>query len=89
MGPSAYPPAVQPSFPPPPVVAPAVPPPPDLKTDRPAAGVINPRTGEYNPGTFGGVVDPKTGVVLPKVEGGYANPATGEVIPKKPEEKRP
>ena len=46
-------------------------------------GVVNPRTGEYYPGTFGGVVNPKTGVVLPKVEGGYINPQTGEVIPKK------
>ena len=44
-------------------------------------GTVNPRTGEFYPGTFGGVIDPKTGVVLPKVEGGYQNPQTGEIIP--------
>ncbi len=44
-------------------------------------GVVNPRTGEFYPGTYGGVVDPRTGVVLPKVEGGYQNPQTGETIP--------
>ena len=44
-------------------------------------GTVNPRTGEFYPGTYGGVIDPKTGVVLPKVEGGYQNPQTGEIIP--------
>jgi hypothetical protein len=44
-------------------------------------GTVNPRTGEFYPGTYGGVIDPKTGVVLPKVEGGYQNPQTGETIP--------
>jgi hypothetical protein len=46
-------------------------------------GVINPRTGEFYPGTEGGVINPQTGVVLPKVGGGYLNPQTGEVIPQK------
>ena len=45
-------------------------------------GVVNPRTGEFYPGTYGGVVDPSTGVVLPRVNGGYINPQTGEIIPR-------
>jgi hypothetical protein len=44
-------------------------------------GTVNPRTGEFYPGTYGGVIDPKTGLVFPKVEGGYQNPQTGETIP--------
>ncbi len=44
-------------------------------------GVLNPRTGEFFPGTYGGVIDPRTGVLLPKVDGGYVDPRTGEVIP--------
>ncbi len=50
---------------------------------KPEKGVIDPRTGEFYPGTYGGVINPRTGVVLPKVQGGYLNPETGEVIPKK------
>ncbi len=60
--------------------APAAPPGPSTLTKE--KGVVNPRTGEFLPGTFGGVIDPKTGVVWPKVEGGYHNPMTGEIIPK-------
>ncbi len=52
-------------------------------TGVPEKGVINPRTGEFYPGTFGGVVNPQTGVILPKVDGGYVNPQTGEFIPAK------
>jgi hypothetical protein len=44
-------------------------------------GTVNPRTGEFYPGTYGGVINPQTGVVLPKVGGGYLNPQTGETIP--------
>jgi hypothetical protein len=47
----------------------------------PEKGVVNPRTGEFYPGTIGGVVNPQTGEVLPKVEGGYINPKTGEFLP--------
>ena len=50
--------------------------------NAPESGVMNPRTGEFFPGTFGGITNPRTGVFLPKVEGGYLNPETGEVIPK-------
>ena len=65
----------------PPQTAPSGPLAPSKETKE--QGVVNPRTGEYYPGTYGGVVNPQTGVVLPKVEGGYMNPQTGEVIPKK------
>jgi len=58
--------------------APAKPASPTQEKER---GIVNPRTGEFYPGTYGGVLDPKTGVVLPKVEGGYQNPQTGETIP--------
>lgn len=54
---------------------------PTTPTGEKEKGVVNPRTGEFYPGTHGGVMDPKTGVVLPKVEGGYQNPQTGETIP--------
>jgi hypothetical protein len=65
----------------PPQPAPPVQPaPPTGKKER---GAINPRTGEFYPGTNGGVINPQTGVVLPKVGGGYLNPQTGEVIPSK------
>lgn len=50
--------------------------------NAPEGGIVNPRTGEFYPGTLGGVTNPRTGVFLPKVEGGYLNPETGEVIPK-------
>jgi len=63
---------------------PASPPPPALQPPAggaPEKGVVNPRTGEFYPGTIGGVVHPKTGEVLPKVEGGYVNPKTGEFLP--------
>jgi len=63
---------------------PAPPPTPSVKLPAgtiPERGVVNPRTGEFYPGTIGGVVNPKTGEVLPKVEGGYVNPKTGEVLP--------
>jgi hypothetical protein len=72
-GPPAYTP-----LPPGTLPAPAQPVPPTREKEK---GVVNPRTGEFYPGTYGGVVDPKTGVVLPKVEGGYQNPQTGETIP--------
>jgi len=68
---------------PPPSTA-AAPPPPAVPLPPgsvPEKGVINPRTGEFYPGTMGGVVNPKTGDVLPKVEGGYVNPKTGEFLP--------
>ena len=63
---------------------PAAPAPPAVKPPAgtlPEKGVVNPRTGEFYPGTIGGVVNPQTGEVLPKVEGGYVNPKTGEVVP--------
>ena len=63
---------------------PGAPPPPSVKMPGgtlPEKGVVNPRTGEFYPGTLGGVVNPQTGEVLPKVEGGYINPKTGEVLP--------
>lgn len=63
---------------------PAAPPAPSVKVPAgniPEKGVVNPRTGEFYPGTIGGVVNPKTGEVLPKVEGGYVDPNTGEVLP--------
>jgi len=66
---------------PPPQPAPSGPPGPSTITIE--KGVVNPRTGEFFPGTFGGVINPKTGVFLPKVEGGYQNPETGQVIPSK------
>jgi hypothetical protein len=72
-GPPAYTP-----LPPGTLPAPVQPAPPTGEKER---GVVNPRTGEFYPGTHGGVIDPKTGVVLPKVEGGYQNPQTGETIP--------
>ena len=72
-GPPAYTP-----LPPGALPAPAQPAPPTREKEK---GVVNPRTGEFYPGTHGGVIDPKTGVVLPKVEGGYQNPQTGETIP--------
>ena len=59
-------------------------PPPAVKPPAgtiPEKGVVNPRTGEFYPGTIGGVVNPQTGEVLPKVEGGYINPKTGEFLP--------
>jgi hypothetical protein len=59
-------------------------PPPAVKPPAgtiPEKGVVNPRTGEFYPGTIGGVVNPQTGEVLPKVEGGYINPKTGELLP--------
>ena len=65
-----------------PTPQPAPPAPPGPSTLTKEKGVVNPRTGEFLPGTFGGVIDPKTGVVWPKVEGGYHNPKTGEIIPK-------
>jgi hypothetical protein len=77
-----------PSLPGPPAYKPippmTVPPPagggaPTLEKEK---GTVNPRTGEFYPGTYGGVIDPQTGVVLPKVGGGYLNPQTGETIPK-------
>ena len=71
----------KPIAPPPSQTAPSGPPAPN--TGKKESGVVNPRTGEFYPGTFGGVVNPRTGVVLPKVEGGYLDPVTGEVIPKK------
>jgi hypothetical protein len=52
-------------------------------TGVPEKGVINPRTGEFYPGTFGGVLNPQTGALLPKVDGGYVNPQTGEFLPAK------
>jgi hypothetical protein len=52
-------------------------------TGAPEKGVINPRTGEFYPGTFGGVMNPQTGVILPKVDGGFVNPQTGEFVPAK------
>jgi hypothetical protein len=76
-----------PSSPEPPAYKPippvTVPPPagggaPTLEKEK---GTVNPRTGEFYPGTYGGVIDPRTGVVLPKVGGGYLNPQTGETIP--------
>ncbi len=86
--PPFYPPV--PSAPPPykpiPPQAPSQPGPPGSHvpyTGHREQGVINPRTGEFYPGTYGGVVDPSTGVVLPKVDGGYVNPQTGEVIPRR------
>jgi hypothetical protein len=72
-GPPAYTP-----LPPGTVPAPAQPAPTHQEKEK---GVVNPRTGEFYPGTYGGVVNPQTGVVLPKVEGGYQNPQTGEIIP--------
>jgi hypothetical protein len=63
---------------------PASPPPPAVKPPAgvmPEKGTINPRTGDFYPGTIGGVVNPKSGEVLPKVEGGYINPKTGDVLP--------
>ena len=60
---------------------------PELPSAKPPAGtfpekgIVNPRTGEFYPGTIGGVLNPKTGEVLPKVEGGYVNPKTGEFLP--------
>jgi len=65
-----------------PTPQPAPPAPPSPSTITKEKGVVNPRTGEFLPGTLGGVMDPKTGTVWPKVEGGYRNPETGEVIPK-------
>jgi len=59
-------------------------PPPSVKPPAgtiPEKGVVNPRSGEFYPGTIGGVVNPQTGEVLPKVEGGYINPKTGEFLP--------
>ncbi len=82
MPPQQYPPT--PSSPGPPSYTPIPPgtlPPPAAPTREKEKGVVNPRTGEFYPGTYGGVIDPKTGVVLPKVEGGYQNPQTGETIP--------
>jgi hypothetical protein len=52
-------------------------------TGTPEKGIINPRTGEFYPGTFGGVLNPQTGVLFPKVDGGYINPQTGEFLPAK------
>ena len=72
-GPPAYTPIPPGTIPPPAQSAPP--------TREKEKGAVNPRTGEFFPGTYGGVVDPKTGVVLPKVEGGYQNPQTGEIIP--------
>lgn len=66
-----------PANPPSPLPKPVIP-----SKNVPESGVMNPRTGEFYPGTFGGVTNPRTGVFLPKVEGGYLNPETGEVIPK-------
>jgi hypothetical protein len=83
MPPQQYPPT--PSSPGPPAYTPIPPgtlPSPAAPTREIEKGVVNPRTGEFYPGTHGGVLDPKTGVVLPKVEGGYQNPQTGEIIPK-------
>jgi len=82
MPPQHYPPT--PSSPGPPSytpIPPGTPPPSTAPTREIEKGVVNPRTGEFYPGTLGGVLDPKTGVVLPKVEGGYQNPQTGETIP--------
>ena len=85
MPPQHYPPT--PSSPAPPAYTP-IPPGTLPAPAKPAApiqekerGTVNPRTGEFYPGTYGGVIDPKIGVVLPKVEGGYQNPLTGEIIP--------
>jgi hypothetical protein len=64
-----------------PTPQPARPAPPGPSTITKEKGVVNPRTGEFLPGTFGGVIDPETGFVWPKVEGGYRNPMTGEIIP--------
>lgn len=75
------PPPYKPIAPPPPQTAPSGPQAPT--TGKKESGVVNPRTGEFYPGTIGGVINPRTGVVLPKIEGGYLNPETGEVIPKK------
>lgn len=69
---------IQPS----PTPQPTPPGPPGPSTLNKEKGVVNPRTGEFLPGTFGGVIDLKTGVVWPKVEDGYRNPKTGEIIPK-------
>jgi len=66
-----------------PTPQPAPPAPPGPSTITKEKGIVNPRTGEFLPGTFGGVIDPKTGAVWPKVGGGYINPQTGEIIPKK------
>ena len=52
-------------------------------TGAPEKGIMNPRTGEFYPGTYGGVMNPQTGVFLPKVDGGYINPQTGEFLPAK------
>jgi len=63
---------------------PAAPPTPSVKPPAgniPEKGIVNPRKGEFYPGTIGGVVNPKTGEVLPKVEGGYVDPKTGEILP--------
>jgi hypothetical protein len=85
MPPQQYPPT--PSSPGPPAYTPIppgglpAPAKPTSPTQEKERGIVNPRTGEFYPGTYGGVIDPKTGVVLPKVEGGYQNPQTGETIP--------
>lgn len=70
--------------PPKPPSPPAVPLPAPVKPPQgavPEKGVLNPRTGEFYPGTTGGVINPRTGEVLPKVGGGYISPKTGEFIP--------
>jgi hypothetical protein len=76
----ASPPAYTP-IPPQPLPPPATAGPSALEKEK---GTLNPRTGEFYPGTIGGVIDPRTGVVLPKVGGGYLNPQTGETIPQTP-----
>ena len=79
-GPPAYTPIPPVALPPPAKGGPAV-----LQKEK---GTVNPRTGEFYPGTYGGVIDPQTGVVLPKVGGGYLNPQTGETIPQSPPDPR-
>ncbi len=92
MPPRSFPPT--PSSPGPPAYKPIPPsgPPPAAKggasTLEKEKGTVNPRTGEFYPGTIGGVIDPRTGVVLPKVGGGYLNPQTGETIPQTPPDPR-
>jgi len=67
----------------PPANPPSVPSQPAIPSrNAPEAGVVNPRTGEFYPGTLGGVTNPRTGVFLPKIKGGFFNPETGEIIPK-------
>ena len=48
-----------------------------------AQGAIDPRTGEFYPGTGGGgLINPRTGEVYPGTAGGWINPGTGEFYPR-------